>query len=57
MLMHGPAFDGSGEIIEKEIDEEHIPAYVAAGYVLGKIEIQTIGEAVEVVTKGEKTNA
>lgn len=35
--MHGPAFDGSGKIIERDVPEADIQAYKAAGYKLGPL--------------------
>ncbi len=44
--MNGPKFDGSGKIVEREVNEADVGAYLAAGYVHGKIEIKTTDEAV-----------
>jgi hypothetical protein len=35
VLMHGPSFDGSGEIVERSVVQGDVPAYRQAGYELG----------------------
>lgn len=37
VLMHGPAFDGSGEIVERQVTVADVPAYRNAGYADGPI--------------------
>lgn len=52
VLMHGPKFDGSGEIVDREVYQDDVPAYVAAGYCYGANPTQTVDESVEgVITK------
>jgi hypothetical protein len=48
VLMHGPAFDGSGNIVERQVHVPDVPAYVAAGYVKGAFESKIAELAVEV---------
>ena len=33
--MHGPAFDGSGKIVEREVVMNDVPDYMRAGYEKG----------------------
>lgn len=35
--MHGPSFDGSGRLVNREVTKGDIGAYRAAGYVEGSI--------------------
>ena len=35
VLMNGPAFDGSGEIVERDVAERDVLAYQKAGYKFG----------------------
>lgn len=35
ILMHGPAFDGSGRIVEREVAACDVAAYRQAGYQIG----------------------
>lgn len=49
VLMHGPAFDGSGDIVERQVPKQDITAYRNAGYELGKNPTKTIEDAVEEV--------
>lgn len=35
ILMHGPAFDGSGRTVEREVPLADVKAYKAAGYAEG----------------------
>ena len=56
-IMHGPAFDGSGEIVERDIPEADVPAYTVAGYVPGKMDIKTVEEVVEEVAEKPKKAA
>ena len=37
VLMHGPAFDGSGELVERNVPEVDVPAYRQAGYERGPL--------------------
>lgn len=36
--MYGPSFDGSGEIVNRDVPEADITAYRKAGYELGEVE-------------------
>jgi len=36
IAMHGPAFDGSGKIVNREVPEADEAAFRAAGYVIGR---------------------
>jgi len=35
VLMHGPSFDGSGKMVEREVPAVDVKAYKAVGYVEG----------------------
>ena len=37
MLMHGPAFDESGKLVERAVPDSDVEAYKAAGYELGPL--------------------
>lgn len=37
VLMHGPAFDGSGKIVERTVVRADVPAFRNSGYELGSI--------------------
>lgn len=39
VLMHGPAFKESGEIVERQVPETDVPAFTNAGYVKGPIPV------------------
>lgn len=55
VLMHGPSFDGSGNIVEREVVRADVTAYRNAGYELGPNPTKTLEEAVDaVVEKKEK---
>lgn len=41
VAMHGPAFDGSGRIVNRNVMAHDIAAYKAAGYELGVIVEET----------------
>jgi len=49
VLMHGPAFDGSGDIVEREVVRADVTAYRVAGYEVGPNPTKTIEEVVEKV--------
>lgn len=49
VLMHGPAFDGSGDIVERQVPKVDVPAYRNAGYVDGANPTKTLEQAVEKV--------
>ncbi len=52
VLMHGPAFDGSGDIVERQVPISDVTAYRNAGYERGENPTKTIEEVVEkIVTK------
>lgn len=51
ILMHGPAFDGSGDIVERYVVKQDVPAYVAAGYVEGENPVKTLEKTVEMITE------
>ena len=55
VLMHGPAFDGSGDIVEREVPVVDKVAFINAGYVVGANPVKTLEEAVaKAVKKGKK---
>ncbi len=37
--MYGPAFDGSGKLVNREVPESDVKAYEAAGYVKGSLAV------------------
>lgn len=37
--MHGPAFDGSGKLVNREVPKGDVQAYRAAGYVEGSVAV------------------
>jgi hypothetical protein len=37
ILMHGPAFDGSGKIVERHVPKVDVVAFQKAGYELGPL--------------------
>jgi hypothetical protein len=46
ILMHGPAFDGSGTLVERLIPETDVKAFIDAGYVSGGLpEVPALVEA------------
>ncbi len=47
--MHGPSFDGSGEIVERQVPVLEKAAYMNAGYVDGANPTKTLEQAVEKV--------
>lgn len=56
VLMHGPAFDDSGQLVERNVPEKDVSAFKAAGYVLGGLpsEIEEVEAAAQEVTKEDK---
>jgi hypothetical protein len=65
VLMHGPSFDGSGKIVEREVPVGDVKAYQAAGYVEGAMpmmekpapkveEVEVAEEAPKKEKKGKK---
>lgn len=57
VLMHGPAFDGSGKIVEREVVRADVTAYRNAGYELGANPTKQIKEVVEEVVASVKKPA
>lgn len=51
--MHGPAFDGSGKMVERDVPFADVRAYKAAGYVEGGLPEAPKVEKVEKVEKIE----
>lgn len=51
--MHGPSFDGSGKMVEREVPSADVKAYEAAGYVKGGLPEAPKAEKVEKVEKIE----
>lgn len=49
VLMHGPAFDGSGDIVERHIVRADVTAYRNAGYELGPNPVKSLEQAVSAV--------
>jgi len=65
VLMHGPSFDGSGKMVEREVPAVDVKAYKAAGYVEGALpkrekpapkaeEVEVTEEAPKKEKKGKK---
>lgn len=61
VLMHGPAFDESGDIVEREVPEVDVIAFENAGYKRGAkpeataaVEDEGVAEAVEEAPKKKK---
>jgi hypothetical protein len=53
-IMHGPAFNDSGEIVEREVPEVDVKAYVDAGYTLGPKPVAEVPEAEPVDDNADK---
>lgn len=47
VLMHGPAFDGTGDIVEREVPRADVTAYRNAGYADGPNPTKSIADVVE----------
>lgn len=45
VLMNGPGFDGSGEVVEREVPECDVEAFRRAGYKLGGLDKPKADEA------------
>lgn len=37
VMMHGPAFDGSGDLVERQVPDMDVVAFEAAGYKRGPL--------------------
>jgi len=51
VLMHGPAFDGTGNIVERYIVRADVTAFKNAGYELGANPVKSLEQAVEKVVE------
>lgn len=55
--MYGPAFDGSGKTVSREVPESDVAAYQRAGYVIGDLSASAVAAEAEkpkdIVTKAK----
>lgn len=51
VAMFGPSFDGSGDIVNREVPEGDVPAYRNAGYEVGSVAEKPVEKPV--VSKGK----
>ncbi len=53
--MHGPSFDGSGEIVNREVVASDVAAYRQAGYELGSVpELEQLKQEVKAMKAAPK---
>jgi hypothetical protein len=52
--MHGPSFDGSGRLVNRDVPAIDVRAYKAAGYVLGSLPEEPKPQKVETVQEPVK---